>query len=275
MQCIKLSLPLSCTLAFLFFTTACNTHSHSTLDHRHTYGVVEAESLTNMPPSSRRIHKANEAFEKLVAGNARFVAGNPEHGHEARGWRAGLEAAQHPFATIIGCSDSRVPIELLFDQGFGDLFVIRVAGNLVARDEAGSVEYAVNHLHTPIVAVIGHESCGAVTAALGTHEQITSEPPELRDLLASIHIGIPERIHDLPLDRSVAIGVEANVRNAMSQLLIAPSVWRAVAAGNTRVVGGIYDLHTGAVRWLEPHELDAAEAKSAPPSHNSNQLRLR
>lgn len=274
MECIKFSLPLSCALAFMFFTTACSRHSHSTLDHPHTHGVVEADAMTNQQPSSRRNHTPNEAFEKLVDGNARFVAGKPEHRHEARSWRAALEAAQHPFATVIGCSDSRVPIELLFDQGFGDLFVIRVAGNLVARDETGSVEYAVNHLRTPIVAVIGHESCGAVTAALGSHEQITSEPPELRDLLASIHIGIPEHIHSLPPDESVVMGVEANVRNAMRQLLMAPSMWRAVSAGNTRVVGGIYDLSTGAVRWLNPLENDSPNTESSEPSQSLDTINL-
>ena len=192
----------------------------------------------------------DDAHRRLLEGNTRFVRGETQHPHEARTWRAGLESAQHPFAVIIGCSDSRVPLELLFDQGFGDLFVIRVAGNLMARDEAGSIEYAVVHLQTPLVAVIGHEQCGAVTAALGSHEKITQEPPELRDLLAAIHVGIPEHFTSLPPDQQVAMGVEANVLNAMRQLQLVPSVRNAIEKGQTRVVGGVYDLHTGKVRWL-------------------------
>jgi carbonic anhydrase len=191
------------------------------------------------------------ALRRLIVGNARFASGHTRHPHEDRGWRGQLEHSQHPFATVVGCSDSRVPLELLFDQGFGDLFVIRVAGNIVARDEAGSIEYAVVHLHTPLVAVIGHDHCGAVTAALGTHEEIMSEPPELSDLLAAIHVGMPEIPHSLPQDERIAKGVEANVRNAVRQLAKVPVVHDAVARGQTRIVGGIYSLHTGEVRWLE------------------------
>jgi carbonic anhydrase len=194
---------------------------------------------------------ADAALARLQAGNERFLSGKMRHPHETGTWRAGLEAAQHPFATVIGCSDSRVPLELLFDQGFGDLFVIRVAGNLVARDEAGSIEYAVVHLHTPLVAVIGHEGCGAVTAALGTHEEIMSEPAELSDLLAAIHVGMPEIPMTLPQSERVARGVEANVRHAMMHLRRIPSLRAAIASGETRVVGGIYNLHDGRVRWLD------------------------
>jgi len=193
----------------------------------------------------------DEALRRLRDGNARFVRGETRHPHADTGWRSELETGQHPFATVIGCSDSRVPVELLFDQGFGDLFVIRVAGNLVARDEAGSIEYAVEHLHTPLVAVVGHEQCGAVTAALGTHEEISSAPQELCDLLAAIHVGMPEIPTTLPTDQRVALGVEANVRNAVRQLSRVPGIRAAIEAGHTRVVGGIYSLHTGEVSWLE------------------------
>ncbi|HRX85542.1 MAG TPA: carbonic anhydrase [Phycisphaerae bacterium] len=192
-----------------------------------------------------------DAWQRLKDGNARFVRGAMRHPHEDTGWRGDLEKGQHPFATVIGCSDSRVPLELLFDQGFGDLFVIRVAGNLVMRDEAGSIEYAVLHLHTPIVAIVGHEQCGAVTAALGSHEDIMGEPQELSELLATIHVGMPEFSHAMPQAERVKAGVESNVRQAMHQLAQVPSIHDAVAAGHTRIVGGVYDLHTGQVRWLD------------------------
>ena len=109
---------------------------------------------------------ASEAVARLVKGNERFVAGGPLHGHPSVARRKELLAEQHPFATVLGCSDSRVPTELLFDQGLGDLFVVRVAGNVVAPDDLGSIEYAVDHLNTPLVLVLGHEGCGTVTAAL-------------------------------------------------------------------------------------------------------------
>ncbi|MHC5109359.1 MAG: carbonic anhydrase [Planctomycetota bacterium] len=252
MKLMPLSVCASTGIVLATLLSACTQHKHE---------PVAAASHVKPVASESGEHKASafapgldEAVHRLKEGNARFVRGESQHPHEARTWRAGLESAQHPFATVIGCSDSRVPLELLFDQGFGDLFVIRVAGNLVARDEAGTVEYAVVHLHTPIVAVIGHEKCGAVTAALGSHEQITREPPELRDLLAAIHVGIPEMPTSLPLDQRIAKGVEANVRNAMDQLLMTPSVRNAVDSGQAGIVGGIYNLHSGEVRWLEPHD---------------------
>lgn len=245
------------TAVFLFVSLnaaalipACSQHDH---DHVAGHRATPAHDVDSARQASTdaAVPAPDEAVRRLQEGNARFVRGEMRHPHETRTWRAGLESAQHPFATVIGCSDSRVPLELVFDQGFGDLFVIRVAGNLVARDEAGTVEYAVVHLHTPIVAVIGHESCGAVTAALGTHEEIMREPLELSDLLAAIHVGMPEIPYSLPKAQRVATGVEANVRHAVDQLHKVPSLRNAVDTGETRIVGGVYDLHTGMVRWLE------------------------
>ena len=117
-----------------------------------------------------------EALQRLIEGNDRFAKGTSSHPHESSEWRSRLREEQLPFATIIGCSDSRVPIELLFDQGFGDLFIIRVAGNVVSTDEKGSIAYAVAHLHTPLILVLGHEGCGAVTAALLPDSVLAEEP---------------------------------------------------------------------------------------------------
>jgi len=108
---------------------------------------------------------ARAALERLLAGNLRFVAGTSRHLHTGRKWREEIAAAQHPFATIIGCADSRVPPELLFDQGLGDLFVVRIAGQAVDDGLLGSFQYAGLHLRTPICMVLGHEGCGAVKAA--------------------------------------------------------------------------------------------------------------
>src|SRR5262249_17010632 len=126
---------------------------------------------------------AAEAIERLKAGNQRFVSGKITHPHSGAKPRAELTTGQHPFAVIRGCSTSRVPAELVFDQGFGDLFVVRVAGNVAGEDETGSVEYAVNHLQAPLVLVLGHEQCGAVTAALGSEAERKQEADDIQKLL--------------------------------------------------------------------------------------------
>src|SRR3954451_10886779 len=109
---------------------------------------------------------ADQALSRLLAGNERFVAHKERHPDESAGRRRELVSGQHPFAVILGCSDSRVAPELLFDEGLGDLFVIRVAGNIVDDDILASIEYAVEHLGTKLVVVLGHEKCGAVSAAV-------------------------------------------------------------------------------------------------------------
>lgn len=123
------------------------------------------------------------AIARLKLGNGRFVNGKPIHLRSAKLWRDHLVKGQNPFAVILGCADSRVPIELIFDQGFGDLFVIRNAGNFFMEDVSGSIEYAAFHPHTKLVVVLGHEGCGAVTAAFKSRQERRSEPPELQPVL--------------------------------------------------------------------------------------------
>src|SRR3954451_4698797 len=119
--------------------------------------------MTNRPAT------ADEALARLMAGNDRFVGGEARFPTVQKEILANLARAQRPYATILGCSDSRVPPELLFDAGFGELFVIRVAGNVLSADVAGSLQYAGVHLKTPLFLVLGHEGCGAVSAAVETH----------------------------------------------------------------------------------------------------------
>jgi len=109
---------------------------------------------------------AGEALARLKSGNQRFMDDKPSHAHEKASWRGLLVEGQKPFATILGCSDSRVPPELIFDAGLGDLFIIRLAGNIIAEDVVGSLQYAAAHLHTPLIVVLGHDGCGAVTATV-------------------------------------------------------------------------------------------------------------
>ena len=116
-----------------------------------------------------------EAMEKLIDGNDRFVQGKSIHPHESADYRESLAKEQHPFATVLTCSDSRVTPVLIFDQGIGDLFVIRVAGNVIDEDVAGSIEYAVDHLGAKLLVVLGHENCGAVSAAYHVERQAVPE----------------------------------------------------------------------------------------------------
>lgn len=191
----------------------------------------------------------DQALEALLAGNTRFVAGTPRHPHEGQLWRRGLQKGQHPFATVLGCADSRVPPELLFDEGFGDLFVVRVAGNVVDPDVTGSIEYAVDHLHTHIVMVLGHEGCGAVTAAIGHHEREPTELRHLLDRIAPVKKSIPAGLEH---DDQVAWAVEMNVRQQVDALSRVPDIAAAIRRGETQVIGGVYELDTGRVRLLGP-----------------------
>lgn len=197
---------------------------------------------------------AQAALEALQRGNDRFAEGHAAHPHENASFRQQLEKGQHPLATILGCSDSRVPPELIFDEGFGDLFVVRVAGNIVDVDVAASLEYAIDHLHAPLLVVLGHEKCGAVTAAvehMRGNLPSEREPPEIFSLLRHIEPGLQRFPKDHHIDHIVHEAVEDNVRHSLAELRKIPDIRRAVERGGLRLVGAIYDLHTGRVRFLE------------------------
>jgi carbonic anhydrase len=194
---------------------------------------------------------AQAALVRLKHGNRRFMNDKSMHAHEGASWRSLLVAEQKPFATILGCSDSRAPPELVFDAGFGDLFTIRVAGNIIAEDVLGTLQYAVAHLHTPLVVVMGHEGCGAVTATI---EEMLSKTPELEHIESLIHLIEPGlRKLDLKLERKALLSaaVEANVRWSMQQLLALPGAKRMLREKLVTLVGAVYELNTGSVRFLD------------------------
>ena len=187
------------------------------------------------------------AIARLELGNRRFVEGKQKHFREGQAWRASLVAGQNPFAVIFGCADSRVPIELIFDQGLGDLFVIRNAGNVLMEDVQGSIEYAALHLHTKLVVILGHEGCGAVTAALNSREERASEPRELQQILRFID---PAIVNINPKDEdAVNKGVEANVRWSVKNVRRVQKKRQRVNDFN--VVGAVYELASGRVRFLD------------------------
>ncbi len=194
---------------------------------------------------------AVQALKRLEDGNARFVAGKPQHPHETLDWRRTLEGAQHPFAVVLGCSDSRVAPELVFDQGFGDLFVVRVAGNVVETDVAASIEYAIDHLDTQLIVVMGHSLCGAVTATVDHLSNPDGEPAEVVSLLYRIEpaiLGIPA---DVPRQERIERAVQRNVERAVRRLSRVPDLRRSINAGKIKILGAVYDMHTGKVAFLE------------------------
>ena len=214
-------------------------------------GSQQKQSQPSPSPESSKLHPpkdGDQAMVRLLAGNARFVSGKLNHPHTAADWRKRLVGGQTPFVTIIGCADSRVPPELLFDQGFGDLFVIRVAGNVIDTDVAGSVEYGVDHLATKLVVVMGHEGCGAVTAALQKTEDLEKEPNEIRSLVSKIKPAIKKFDSSVPFKERLQTSVEDNVRNSVKLLKAIPDLAKAEAESRTKIVGTVYEIETGRVR---------------------------
>jgi len=193
---------------------------------------------------------ANDALARLMEGNARFVRGEPRHSRATREVLADLAKGQRPYATILGCSDSRVPPELVFDAGFGELFIIRVAGNVMSPEVMGSLQYAGTHLDTRLVVVLGHEGCGAVQAALAAKFQGARERSHIALLLEDILPGLVDVDPQLPPPQLLERAVEANVRWSMRQLLETPEGRARMAEGHFKLAGAIYEIATGRVRLL-------------------------
>jgi carbonic anhydrase len=193
---------------------------------------------------------ADEVLERLRAGNDRFVRGTARFPTVQKEVLAQLAKGQQPYATILGCSDSRVPPELVFDAGFGELFILRVAGNVVSPEVMGTIQYASVHLRTPLFVVLGHEGCGAVKAALAAKFEGARDRSRIERLLENITPGLTGISADASPEEQMEAGVEANVRWAMHQLLETPEAKARAAEGVVKLVGAIYELTTGRVRFL-------------------------
>ena len=192
----------------------------------------------------------SQALRRLVEGNRRFVRGDARFPTVQKKVLSQLAREQRPYATILGCSDSRVPPELLFDAGFGELFVIRVAGNVLSDDVAGSMQYAGVHLKTPLFVVLGHEGCGAVSAAVETHFHKVQYRSRISKLVSKIVPAIRKLNQNLAPDLLLSQGIEANVRWTMKQLRSSPEGKARVKEGRLSLVGAIYQIKTGRVRFL-------------------------
>ena len=193
---------------------------------------------------------ADEALARLIAGNERFLRGESRGALIQRETLADLARGQHPFATILGCSDSRVPPEAIFDAGLGELFVIRVAGNVFSPEVAGSLQYAGSHLQTPLFVVLGHEGCGAVAAALATKHERAQHRSRIQILVDSIIPGLPEADQRLSSKEQLQRAVEANVRWTVNQIVNTPEGKARVAEGRMKIVGAVYEIETGRERIL-------------------------
>jgi carbonic anhydrase len=194
-------------------------------------------------------YTADEALARLVDGNKRFVRGEARFPTIQKEILAELAKGQRPYATVLGCSDSRVPPELIFDAGFGELFIIRVAGNVISPEVIGTLQYAGVHLRTPLFVVLGHEGCGAVSAALAARTG-PREPTRIALLLDNILPGLRDLPRGLAPDEEARAAVEANVRWSMHQLLDTPEAKARAAEGTMKLVGAVYELDSGRVRFL-------------------------
>lgn len=214
------------------------------------------ESLTSHPMETPTGHATEaamtpvSALSNLTRGNERFVSGvtNGEHRDGAR--RRALASGQNPSTIILSCSDSRVPPELIFDQGLGDLFTIRVAGNVLGSAQVASIEYAIEHLGAKLVVVLGHESCGAVKAALASKPKVSSGSTDLDWLVGEIKPNLRGRAVASIGDNDLNIRqpVMANVDAVTEQLTVRSHIIsHAMGEGKLKVVRGIYSLESGKV----------------------------
>ncbi len=188
---------------------------------------------------------ADAVLTELKAGNSHHIAKKYEHPHQTAARQHALASSQTPHCAILACADSRVPPEIIFDQGIGDLFVVRVAGNVATDTEIGSLEYGAEHLHIPLLVVLGHESCGAVIAAMQGGEAAG----HIAALVSLIKPAV-DQSRGMPGD-PLANAVRTNVQIVVQQLRSSTPILSAlVAQGKLKIVGAVYSLTTGEVTWL-------------------------
>jgi carbonic anhydrase len=215
----------------------------------------------------QKLPSADAVMRELKAGNEHHVAERYKHPHQTVARRREVASSQAPHAIILSCADSRVAPEIILDQGLGDLFDVRVAGNVASDAELASIEYAASHLRTPLVCVMGHQKCGAVTAAGGSGEA----EGHLPSLLALIRPAV-DRSRGEPGDL-VDNAVRHNVENVVQQLRAStPVLAPLIERGALKVVGAVYSLDTGKVRWL-PETPATSDARLGAPRQPVQGLR--
>ncbi|MGD1026717.1 carbonic anhydrase [Candidatus Binatus soli] len=212
--------------------------------------AIAAMSITATRTAIGAAHEptisAEQALQLLLEGNQRYVAGKLEHPNQTPARRAEVAKGQHPFAAVLACSDSRTSPEIIFDRGLGDIFTVRVAGNVADQVVIESLDYSVKHLGVRLLMILGHRRCGAVIAAVEGYEEVNKDVgPMLLDLYPAVRAtqGMPGD----PVENAVRENVKLVVKNlAASQELSA-----MVKSGELKIVGGIYDLDTGTIEMLK------------------------
>ncbi|MGW3009204.1 carbonic anhydrase [Streptomyces sp. NPDC001219] len=214
--------------------------------------------MTDAPPPS-----PSEAVELLLAGNQRFVAGAPAHPNQDAARRAQTAPGQRPFAVLFGCSDSRLAAEIIFDQGLGDLFVVRTAGHVAGPEVLGSIEYGVSVLDCPLVVVLGHDSCGAVAATRAALSDGVAATGYVRDVIERVTPSVlAAHAAGLTSDDDI---IAEHIRHTVDLLLDrSRALADQVAAGRTAVVGLSYRLADGSARLVTSHGLQTEAATTGP-----------
>ncbi|WP_229549563.1 carbonic anhydrase [Nostoc sp. CHAB 5836] len=202
---------------------------------------VKQAKAAEMHPEPTQSLSPEEALQKLIEGNQRFVDHQPQYPDQSALRLQEVAQVQHPFATVLTCADSRLPTEIVFDQGIGDIFDVRIAGNIATREAIGSIEYAVVLLGSPLLMVMGHERCGAVTAAV-KNELL---PGDISTFVRAIKPAV-KKVKGLPGD-AVENAVVANVQYQIERLKHSKLLTKQVRSGKLKIVGGRYDLDTGKV----------------------------
>ncbi len=208
-------------------------------------------AMANQPPIPANVMRPKQALERLMQGNARYVAGTSQvTGFEQS--RQRLATGQNPYACILSCADSRIGPEYCFDEGRGDLFVTRVAGNFVTPEILASLEYGVAVLGAPVILVLGHTGCGAIGAAVDAYDKHTQFPGHIQSLTTALAGAVKAAQQSAAGGNLVAAATEQNVIQNVRQLRQAsPLLAPRVSAGDLLVAGGIYELTTGKVRLLD------------------------
>lgn len=213
------------------------------------HGEEPAKEEKKEPAPKKVVHLTTDvstALDDLIKGNERFVAHKLEHPHQSEGRVAEIAESQKPIAIVVCCSDSRVPPEIVFDQGLGDLFVIRSAGQVLGDAAIGSIEYALEHFNVKLLMVLGHERCGAITVAKEVFKAGTEVPGHMETLVRALRPAV-ERTQDDQGD-PITNAVKANVKIQMEALKKnEPIISEHVKKKGLRIVGAFYDLDTGLV----------------------------
>lgn len=199
-------------------------------------------TIADVNPSRPNSVNSEQALQRLLAGNQRFVAQKSQDPHQSRERLLAISKAQYPFATILGCADSRVPPEMIFDQGFGDIFVVRVAGNIASDMAIGSLEYAASVLGSQLIVVLGHKKCGAVAAAL-KNQPLPGRIGFVVEEIKPAVVKLNRRIENIE-----EAGVISNIQYQADKLLKKSIILaKLVRQGKLKIVGAVYDIDTGKI----------------------------